>query len=336
MRDEKKIRIKLLFRVLAEQLLLFGIKILHVRGLILKLFHQKLFGFHELDHGDFRYFGNVRVQKLHFVLIFRFQKVHNISEGTRFHVHDVLEAVDKAHLEVHGNVLVEVAAGVVVFRAEHGRDLEDSFVHRDERLFIELRRLREIHLLAEIIELENVGAPLRAREVDLRGMNFRKALRHEIFPETALDSFLKLENSALFGISERHGAIVEIGIQIALHLFFRDDHRGNIRRIRQDLYVVDLQLVTLAPVPRFARDDLARQFHRTLFFKLGRHTIIGKGFRIDALDSFARRAQDNESKIGHHADIVHGARNGDLLIFVVAELRIRDGIRLRFACDFHN
>ena len=104
----------------------------------------------------------------------------------------------------------------------------------------------------------------------------------------------------------------------------------------QNLDAVDLKLVPLAAVSRFARNYLARQFYRTFLFKLRGHAVIGKSLRIDALYRLPRRAQNDKREIGHHANVVDGARDGDFLIFILAEIRIRDRICLRFACYYHN
>lgn len=70
--------------------------------------------------GISRNLGNVRAEKVDLVFILRFQQVHDIFEDARLHVHDILEAVDKAHFEVHRDIFVDVTAGVVALRAEHG------------------------------------------------------------------------------------------------------------------------------------------------------------------------------------------------------------------------
>ena len=67
-----------------------------------------------------------------------------------------------------------MARRIMMFRAEHGGNLEHPFVHAHQRLLVKLGRLRKIHLLSEIVQFEHVRAAFRAREIDLRRMHFRE------------------------------------------------------------------------------------------------------------------------------------------------------------------
>ena len=69
-----------------------------------------------------------------------------------------------------------MAGSVVMLRPEYGRYFEHPFVDGHKRLFVELGALGKIDLLAEVVELEYVGAALRARKIDFGRVNFGKAL----------------------------------------------------------------------------------------------------------------------------------------------------------------
>ena len=174
-RDEQKVAAVLLFCPLAEERLFLGLEVLHV-GDVLKLFNAQLFCVFKAYAGYFVYLGDVNLQQLDFVCVLALQKLHNVFEHACLHLHNVGKAVYKAHLEVHGDIFVEVPARVVVLGAEYGAYLEHPFVYGHERLFVELGALRKEHGFAEVVEFEHVRAALGARKVYLRRMNFGKAL----------------------------------------------------------------------------------------------------------------------------------------------------------------
>ena len=99
---------------------------------------------------------------------------------------------------------------VVVFRAEHGGNLEYPFKHRYQRLLVKLGALRKINDFAEVVELENVRAAFRAGKIDFRGVDFSEVLTLQIFAETSLYAFLQFENRAFLGVAQGDGAVVKI------------------------------------------------------------------------------------------------------------------------------
>ena len=81
----------------------------------------------------------------------------------------------KPRLCVERDVLVEVAGGVVRLGAEHRADLEDALEDADHRLLVELRALRQVGGLAEVVEGEDVRAALGGRADDLRRLDLHEA-----------------------------------------------------------------------------------------------------------------------------------------------------------------
>ena len=57
----------------------------------------------------------------------------------------------------------------------------------------------------------------------------------------------------------------------------------------QTLDIVDLHLVSLATVARFARYDFTRNLRCAFFLNVVGHTIVGEGFRVNALNRFSCR-----------------------------------------------
>ena len=63
--------------------------------------------------------------------------------------------------------------GVVLFRPEHRTDFKHALIHRNHRLLIKLRALRQIGSPSEILHAEQVRAALRVLRDDLRRVDFR-------------------------------------------------------------------------------------------------------------------------------------------------------------------
>src|SRR5688500_16997172 len=97
--------------------------------------------------------------------------------------HHITVVVDETHLRVERHVLVQVARSVVWLRAEYRAHLENALEDPDEHLLVELRTLREVRRLTEVIEAETVRAALGRGGDDLRREDFSETLlaqRHAI------------------------------------------------------------------------------------------------------------------------------------------------------------
>ena len=88
--------------------------------------------------------------------------------------------------------------------------------------------------------------------------------------------------------------------------------------------------ILIMPCNNFARD-----FRRAFLFHVLAHTVIGKAFRVYALNGLTCRTHDDECKIRHHTDIVNRTLDGYDLVFILLEISKRYYARFRFACHKH-
>ena len=124
--------------------------------------------------------------------------------------HDILLTFDEAHLHIEGDILIEVAGGSMFLRAVGGRNLEDALIDADADLLVELRRLGEINLLAEIIHLEDVGTAFCTLGYDLRGEDLGEAVGSEELAERACDGGLHLEDRHVARVTESDLTVIEL------------------------------------------------------------------------------------------------------------------------------
>ncbi len=78
-----------------------------------------------------------------------------MRENVHLQVHKLLIALYKAHLDVEGDVFIEVPRGLVFLSPVGGPYLEDPFhSRRNHSLLVELGRLGEVDAAVEIGDLE--------------------------------------------------------------------------------------------------------------------------------------------------------------------------------------
>ena len=65
--------------------------------------------------------------------------------------------LDESHLGVHADVLVEVADGLMRLSPEDGGYLVHALENTDHHLLVLLRALRQIGLLAEVLDRKDGG-----------------------------------------------------------------------------------------------------------------------------------------------------------------------------------
>ena len=228
-----------------------------------------------------------------------------------------------------------MTAGIVMFRAEHGRNFKNAFIHRHHCLLIQLGGLRKVYLLAKIIQLEYVCTALCPCKVDLRRMNLGKALFRQKFTETSLDPLLQFKNRAFLGITQRDRTIIELGRQVAVDLLFRDNDGGDLCGVREQFDAVNLQFVALTAILSFPSDHLTRDLRRAFLFHVLGHSVIGKALRIHALNHLSCRTQNDERKIRHHTNVVNRTLDGDHLVFIFFKIGKRNRIFRLFTRNNH-
>ena len=159
MRYKDEVRIVLVFRILANCPFFLRSQVIFaaVVSLAEVVLKEDLMHFAEFPCGYLLgQYGVDRIEELELVGTIAFYDGDDMTEQSRLKGHDILLAFDEAHLHIEGDVLIEVAGGGMFLCAVSGCDLEDALIDADADLFVELRALREIDLLAEIIHLEDV------------------------------------------------------------------------------------------------------------------------------------------------------------------------------------
>ena len=127
-----------------------------------------------------------------------------------------------------------MAGGVVLLRPEHRSGLKHPVEYPHHGLLVKLRALTQLRLLAEVIQLKNVGTALRAPGYDLGGADLREVLAQQIVPKASDDTLLNLEFCTLPQVAQGDGAQGQLGLQGCVQLPFahRNGERG--RRLGQN------------------------------------------------------------------------------------------------------
>ena len=102
--------------------------------------------------------------------------LHAVFQKPGLHLHHIVEGVDEAHLQVQAGVLIQVPGGGVLLRPEDGADLKDPLEGAHHSLLIELGGLGEKCLAPEVVQPEDVAAPLGPGVDDLGGVDLGEAL----------------------------------------------------------------------------------------------------------------------------------------------------------------
>jgi hypothetical protein len=90
--------------------------------------------------------------------------------------HNLAMVGDEAHLGVQGDTLVEMPRRVVRLGAKDRCHLVHALEDADHDLLVELWALRQVGLLPQVVDAEDVGAPLRVSPDELRSLDLDKAL----------------------------------------------------------------------------------------------------------------------------------------------------------------
>ena len=220
-----------------------------------------------------------------------------------FHTAQLLKALDIAHFKVHAGILVQMPCRIVFFRPEHRPDLKHPFIYAHHHLLVKLGALRQIGLLPEIVQPENIGSALRALADQLRGMDLYKILLLQKFRKASHQRVLDPEYGPLPLIAQGQRPVVQYGLQRGRNLFAVNDHGHAFRRHRQNPDAGGMQL----PARPGAGFLHRLRFHADAHFLLQR-PFPGSAVRPqdlaflrlqNALDQLMGRAQDEEGKAAH-------------------------------------
>ena len=236
------------------------------------------------------------------------QIVHQILEHAGFHRHDIIHRVNVCHFKVQTNVLVQMAGGVVTLCAVNIANLKHAAKHTGGVLLVELRRLRQISLLAEIVQLEDVCAALSTGRNDFRGVDAGEALAHHVFREALCNGCLNAEYSTLARMAQGNRAERQVNVQRQAHILLAKRYGELLCRASQNLDIGQDNLEAVLCTGFLA--DIARNLddHRVLDVRLGQAADLAGQH---ALNQAAVDADDHERKVRHVAHAVHGAAESD-------------------------
>ena len=157
-----------------------------------------------------RQFRSSSTEQVQFVCAIVLHTVDDIVQQCSLKRHHILLTFDKAHLHIKRDILVQVARSVMLFCAVGGCNLKDTLIHAHTYLFIELRRLCQIDLFAEIVQLKHVGTTLSPLRNNLRSINLRKAVLGQKIGKRLGYGRLHFQNRHIAWVTECNLTVVEL------------------------------------------------------------------------------------------------------------------------------
>ena len=288
----------------------------------------------EADGRDLADLGDLGVQHGDLLRAVLLDVLHHGFEHADLHLHDVVHRIDVGHLEVQADIFIQVARGVVALGAVNRADLKHAAKCARQVLLVELRGLREVGRVAEVVQLEQVRAAFRACDNDFRGMDVGKALRLHIFRKAVRDRALDAEDRLLARVAQGDRAQRQINVERQSHILLAERHgklligaAEHLDRRQHDLYAVlgaGLLVYLAGHLEHHRVLDLAALHAADLVALEG------------ALDQAALDAHDDKRKIGHIAHAVHRSAEGDLTADRIAHALYGINILTRFVNHFHN
>ena len=213
MGDEHKVRTVFLEGVLTDSALFFRSQVIFTAVVLLAqvILEENLMHFAQFPSGNLLgQYGVHRIEELQLVRTIAFNDSDDMTKQGSLEGHDVLLTFDEAHLDIEGDVLIEVTGGSMFLCAVSGSDLEDALIDADADLFVELRALRKVYLLTEIIHLEDVSAAFSSFGDDLRGEDLGEAVGAQELAEGTCDGRLHLEDRHITRVAEGDLTVVEL------------------------------------------------------------------------------------------------------------------------------
>ena len=118
---------------------------------------------------------------------------------------------DEAHLQVQGDVLGQMAGGVVRFGPEHRTHLIDALMHSDHRLLVELRALGQVGVPAEVVDPKDVGASLGGGGHQLGGLDLHETQPVQVPSESGHRGCRQVSHRPLAWVAPRQRGVVQQG-----------------------------------------------------------------------------------------------------------------------------
>jgi hypothetical protein len=231
MGDKDEIAAPVFLRVFADEPFFFRVQIVLPAEILSGFLEHRFVDLPEFYRDDLFDEGNFRdAQRRDFgPAIFPYLR-EDVVKGCGLRPDDFLESVFKDHLEIQGNVLVQVAACVVFLRPEYRRLFVDPAEYADHHLFVELGRLGKIGVPVKVIQPEQIRPPLGSGADDLRGADPGKPDAVQKAAKFVADTAGDAEYGPLGGMPQGQGPVVEFGAEIAVQRLLRYIHRQFLRR----------------------------------------------------------------------------------------------------------
>ncbi len=219
MGHENKIRTEFLERILTDCTLLFRCQVVFATVVLLgeMILEQDLMHLAQLPCRHIgRQLRNGRIQEVQLVRAIGCHTIDDIVQERGLESHHILLPFDKAHLHIEGDILIQVARGIVLLGTIGRRNLEHALIDANTYLLVELRRLRKIYLLAEIVHLEDIGTAFCPFGYNLRGVDLGKAVLGQEVSKRLGNSRLHFQDRHIARITERNLTVVKLETQECL------------------------------------------------------------------------------------------------------------------------
>ena len=130
------------------------------------------------------------------------------------------------HLHIQSHELRQMAVCVRVLRSEHRTDLEHTLEisARRRHLLVQLRRLRQTRLRAEVVQsvahlravnsLEHIGTALRSTRIDLRRVDLHEVVLEQVLAEQQTHSTAQTDDRLVARRSQVDPAVIQTSIGI--------------------------------------------------------------------------------------------------------------------------
>ena len=202
-----------------------------------------------------------------------------------------------------------------------------------EVLLVELRGLRKVSRVAEVVELEQVCAALSARDNDFRGVDMGEALRQHILRKAVRNRALYAEDRLLARMAQGDRAERQVNVERQTHILLADRHRQLVIRLAEHLECAQDDLYAVLCARLLA--DCAGHFENHCVADIRTLDAADLIALEGALDQAALYAHDNEREIRHIADTVNRTAEGDFAADCIADALYGVNILTRFMYHFH-
>ena len=156
MGNKYEVRAVFFLEIPADQNLLLRLQVVGVADLMAIFFGGQTLRLVEANSRNLICLRQGNAENLQLLGIVGGKKIQHILQEAGLHSHDILEAVDIAHLEVQTGIFIQVALRIVLLCTENRAGLENAIENAYHHLLIELRALSQYRRMVEVIQAEKV------------------------------------------------------------------------------------------------------------------------------------------------------------------------------------